>query len=287
MLFRSPVYTIDGLNYGTYTVTVTVLKAVSALNYGAEFYLDGIRVINPLDSTDANASVANSAYATDGEANMTVATLRQKLIGEAQINEDDTISWNEGDNFVLFTDTNGEITSAEEYKSNGPKEEVYLNNGQSVTFSLNEWDANTNKIYLGIKAPVGSGTVSINGNTLNINNATDCYYDISSYANITTDEDGVKTATFEVKATSSLISVTNIKVTGNAEFIIVGQDDTDVNGEEEEPSDNEDVFSIADDNVQSIESVSNSVVANEESAVESETVEETQGEINSEEGGEQ
>ncbi len=286
-LYNIPVYTIDGLNYGTYTVTVTVLKAVSALNYGAEFYLDGIRVINPLDSTDANASVANSAYATDGEANMTVATLRQKLIGEAQINEDDTISWNEGDNFVLFTDTNGEITSAEEYKSNGPKEEVYLNNGQSVTFSLNEWDANTNKIYLGIKAPVGSGTVSINGNTLNINNATDCYYDISSYANITTDEDGVKTATFEVKATSSLISVTNIKVTGNAEFIIVGQDDTDVNGEEEEPSDNEDVFSIADDNVQSIESVSNSVVANEESAVESETVEETQGEINSEEGGEQ
>lgn len=286
-LYNIPVYTIDGQNYGTYTVTVTVLKAVSALKYGADFYLDGIRVINPLNSKDANYSVANSAYATDGEANMTVATLRQKLIGEAQINEDDTISWNEGDNFVLFTDTNGKITSAEEYKSNGPKEEVYLNNGQSVTFSLTGWDANTNKIYLGIKAPVGSGTVSINGNTLNINNATDCYYDISSYANITTDKDGVKTATFEVKATSSLISVTNIKVTGNAEFIIVGQDDTDVNGEEEELSDNEDVFSIADDNVQSTESVSNSVVANEESAVESETVEETQGEVNSEEGGEQ
>ncbi|MDY4519650.1 MAG: fibro-slime domain-containing protein [Candidatus Spyradocola sp.] len=231
-LYNIPVYTNDGLNYGTYTVTVTVLKAVSALNYGAEFYLDGIRVINPLNSTDANASVANAAYATDGEANMAVVTLRQKLIGEAQINGDNTISWNEGDNFVLFTDTNGEIKTADEYKSNGPKEEVYLNNGQSVTFSLTNWDANTNKIYLGIKAPVGSGTVSINGNTLNINNATDCYYDISGYANITTDEDGVKTATFEIKATSSLISVTNIKVTGNAEFIIVNQEDKDFNGSE-------------------------------------------------------
>lgn len=161
---------------------------------------------------------------------MSVVTLRQKLIGEAQINEDDTISWNEGDNFVLFTDTNGAITTAEEYKSNGPKEEVYLNNGQSVTFSLYDWDSNTNKIYLGVKAPVGSGTVSINSNTLNINNTTDCYYDISSYANITTDEYGVKTATFKIEATSSLISVTNIKVTGNAKFTIVNEKNEDVSG---------------------------------------------------------
>lgn len=236
-LYNVPVFTIDELEYGTYTVTVTLMKANATISRGPTFYLDGIRVINPLNSADANASVANAAYATDGEANMTVVTLRQKLIGEAQINEDDTISWNEGDNFVLFTDTNGEITSAEEYKSNGPKEEVYLNkadgeDGQSVTFSLAGWDANTNKIYLGIKAPMGSGTVSINGNTLNINNATDCYYDISSYATITTDADGVKTATFEIKATSSLISVTNIKVTGNAEFTIVEGKNVDASGDE-------------------------------------------------------
>ncbi len=232
-LYNIPVFTYEAENYGTYTVTVTIAGGTNAQNYGKEFWLDGIRVINPLNSVDANASVANAAYATDGEANMTVVTLRQKLIGDAQINEEnDTISWNVGDNFVLFTDTNGAIESAEEYKSNGPKEEVYLNNGQSVTFSLTDWDANTNKIYLGVKAPVGSGTVSINGNTLNINNATDCYYDISNYANITTDEDNVKTATFTIKATSSLISVTNIKVTGNAEFTIVNSPNKDVGGSE-------------------------------------------------------
>ena len=231
-LYNIPVYTIDGLDYGTYTVRVTVLKKVNGVNSGSDFWLDGIRVINPLDDIDTYASIAKSAYATDGEANMKVVTLRQKLIGEAQINADDTISWNEGDNFVLFTDTNGKITSAEEYRSNGPKEEVYLNNGQSVTFSLTGWDTNTNKIYLGIKAPVGSGTVSINGNTLNINNATDCYYDISSYAAISTDESGEKTATFEIKATSSLISVTNIKVTGNAEFTIVEGKNVDASGNE-------------------------------------------------------
>lgn len=237
-LYNIPVYTRTMDNYGTYTVTVTLMKANKTLNRGNTFYLDGIRVMQPLADNAENVSIAKAAYATDGEANMTVATLREKLIGEAQLNEDDTISWNEGDNFVVFTDTNGAITFAEEYKSNGPKEEVYLNNGQSVTFSLSDWDANTNKIYLGIKAPLGSGNVSINARTLNIQNAADCYYDISSYADITTGEDGLKIATFEITATSSLISVTNIKVTGNAEFTIVQLKDDDVgadvdiNGEE-------------------------------------------------------
>lgn len=227
-LYNIPVFTYEADNYGTYNVTVTIPKANAALGYEKDFYLDGIRVKQPLVEAAENVDIAQAAYAADGEANMTVATLREKLIGEAQLNEDNTISWNEGDNFVLFTDNNGAITSAEDYRSNGPKEEVYLNKGQSVTFSLSDWDANTNKIYLGIKAPLGSGNVSINGNTLTINNAADCYYDISSYADITTDEDGVKIATFEIKATSSLISVTNIKVTGNAEFTIVQLKDDDV-----------------------------------------------------------
>lgn len=230
-LYNVPVFTEDGLNYGTYNVTVSIAKANGKLNYGKDFYLDGIRVINALNSEDANASVAKAAYATDGEANMTVATLRQKLLGEANINEDGTLSW-DGTNFVVFTDSNGEITAAEEYRSNGPKEEVYLNAGQSVTFSLYAWDANSNKIYLGVKAPLGSGSVSINGNTLNLSNAADCYYDISGYAQITTDENGVKTATFKVESTSSLVSITNIKVTGNAEFTIVEEDDVDVEGSE-------------------------------------------------------
>lgn len=237
-LYNIPVYTRTMDNYGTYTVTVTLMKANEKLNRGSTFYLDGIRVMQPLADDAENVRIAKAAYATDGEANMTVATLREKLIGEAQLKEDNKISWNEGDKFVVFTDTNGAITSAEEYRSNGPKEEVYLNKGQSVTFSLSGWDANTNKIYLGIKVPLGSGGVSINGNTLNLQNAADCYYDISNYATITTDADGVKIATFEIKAdATSLISVTNIKVTGNAEFTIVQGSDNDVSGDEGEAGD--------------------------------------------------
>ena len=139
------------------------------------------------------------------------------------MDEADKLVWIADDGFVVFTDSNGKIQSADEYKSNGPKEEVYLNNGQSVTFSLYNWDANSNKIYLGIKAPFGSGSVSINGNTLNINNAADYYYEISNAAiSQVEDDDGnlINIATLEIEATDGLISVTNIKVTGNAEFVI-------------------------------------------------------------------
>lgn len=48
-----------------------------------------------------------------------------------------------------------------------------------------------------MKAPTGSAVVSVNGHSITLNNAADCYYDISSYATITT-IDGEKVATFTV-----------------------------------------------------------------------------------------
>ena len=152
---------------------------------------------------------------------MTNVTLRNKLLREADLDDEGNPVWSEDGNFVLFTDVNGEMNTAEEYKSIGPKEEVYLNKNQSVTFSLYNWDPNTNKVYLGIKAPFGSGVATVGSTTLTISNAADCYYDITSYGAVTTDEDGVKTVTFTIASTDNLISLTNIKVTGNAKFTIV------------------------------------------------------------------
>lgn len=235
-LYNVPVFTYEADNYDTYTVTVTIGQKNEVFKYGGEFWLDGIRVIAPLSEEDINNPIAKSAYASDGEANMTIATLREKLLKESAVESDGGLVW-DGENFVIFTDSNDEIQTAEEYKSKGPKEEVYLNDGQSVTFSLKNWDANTNKIYLGIKAPFGNGRVTINGNTLNINNSVDCYYNISEYGTITTDEDGVQIATFKLTSTSNLISVTNIKVTGNVEFTIVDSKDTNVDGSEGDDED--------------------------------------------------
>ena len=232
-LYNIPVFTYADAEYGTYKVTVTIAGGANSKDFGKEFWLDGIRVFNPLDTTplyDDNATEeekalvtrVENAYISDEEAYMSNTTLRLKLLNDSTIlDEEGNINWTEDNGFVVFTDTNGEILDAAEYESNGPKEEVYLNERQSVTFSMTEWDTNANKIYLGIKAPFGTGTVSINGHTLNINNATDCYYDITAYANITTDSEGVVTATFKVEATSGLISVTNIKVSGDFVFTII------------------------------------------------------------------
>ena len=218
-LYNIPVYTIEGLDYGTYTVNVTVLKAVEVLKYGKDFYLDGIRVVSPLNPLSENGEVAVEAYSDDGEAGMVSATLRQKLLKDYTTDGENGLVWTNG-GFVVFTDSNGRVETADEYQSNGPKEELYLNAGQSVTFSLANWDADSNKIYLGIKAPVGAQSITIGSHPVTITNSADCYYDISGYGDITTVDD-VKVVTFKITAGNGLISLTNIKVTGDPDFAIV------------------------------------------------------------------
>ncbi|MCD7801309.1 MAG: hypothetical protein LUH09_00080 [Clostridiales bacterium] len=236
-LYNIPVFTWTasdyGYDYGTYTVSVTVYKANSTLERGSDFWLDGIRITNPLDSSDDYVNIANSAYATDGESGMTYVTLRNKLLTESTYldytdSEEGVLTW-DGNGFVVFTDTDGTVDTATTYQSDGPKEEVYLANGQSVTFSLANWDADSYDLYLGMKAPTGSGTVTIGSHSVNVNNATDCYYEISDYGTISTATDGTKVVTFTITATSdAIISLTNLKVTGNADFVIVAQGDEDV-----------------------------------------------------------
>lgn len=222
-LYNIPVFTYMAEEYGTYTVTVTLAVYNEMYKYGSDFWLDGIRVFNPMNMRSALAGIATDAYGADGEANMTNVTLREKLLADATTDgPDGSLDW-DGENFVIFTDTNGQIKTASEYQSKGPKEEVYLDDGQSVTFSLTNWDRNSNKIYLGIKAPMGAGSVSINKNTVTISNTCDCYYDISEYVTLSGGN-----ATFEIKASGAVISVTNIKVTGDVEFTIVDQPDFDL-----------------------------------------------------------
>lgn len=235
-MYNIPVFTWNAENYGTYQVEVSIAEKVG--KFGTAFNLDGIRVYNPIDpdGTGLDVTTAKNAYAADGEANCTVATLRDKLISDDMVDKGNGLVWADEKGFVIFTDTNDKITEASEYVSNGPKEEVYLNEGQSVTFSLAGWDPNTNKIYLGMKAPAGEATVSVNGHSVTLHNAADCYYDIS-YAHDITEIDGKKIATFTVKSTSGLVSVTNIKVTGNTKFAICRPKDENIDGSEGEDVD--------------------------------------------------
>ena len=183
VLYNIPVYTTGDLSYGTYTVVVTIAAqgtptAGNSQGSGGEFYLDGIRIVEPLNKA-ANENLttkALTAYETDGESNVDIVTLRYKMITEE---EEGLMSW-ETEGFAVFTDVNGEIKNAEEYKSAGPKEEVYLNKGQSIKFGVKYWHKNGYKLYLGMKAPMGSAEIKSGQSTRKLENTTDCYYDITS-----------------------------------------------------------------------------------------------------------
>lgn len=260
-LYNIPVYTQEDLPYGTYTVVATIAKAgtkgageVGNDGYqhsGKDFYLDGIRIVQPLNmhvtgyTEDENAypiydaitEKALGAYATDGEANVDIVTLRYKLITDA---EDGNNPWN----FVVLTDTNGEVKTAEEYTSIGPKEEVYLLPGQSVSFAIKYWHKDGYLLHLGMKAPFGTGKAQVGQTTFNLENATDCYYNITGMQfsiESETDDEGntYYVATYTISATDRIVSLTNLKVTGNYEFALIEDVDIDVNGSDGEGTDGE------------------------------------------------
>lgn len=226
-LYNVPVFTWNAETYGTYTVTVTIAKNNNGSTYGTDFWLDGIRVMNPMNPGSSNLTIAQDAYAADGESNMTFATLRNALLADTTQNESGELVW-DNKNFVVFTDTEGNVKDASTYQSNGPKEEVYLAEGQSVSFSLANWDADTNHLYLGIKAPMRAGTVQFGDDeSVAVNNTVDCYYDVAKHAEISK-VNGVKVATLTITNNSnSIISLTNIKVTGTPDFVIIPEKNTD------------------------------------------------------------
>lgn len=245
-LYNIPVYTQADLDYGTYTVVATIAKAgtkgagaVGDDGYqhsGKDFYLDGIRIVQPLN--ESNKTVVNEetgetitekalgAYSTDGEANVDIVTLRYKLITDA---EEGNNAWN----FVVLTDTNGQITTAEEYTSIGPKEEVYLMPGQSVSFAIKSWHKDGYLLHLGMKAPFGTAGVQVGQNTFELKNATDCYYNITDMQrSVVTADDGTYVAIYTISATDKIVSLTNLKVTGNYEFVLIEDTNDDVDGSE-------------------------------------------------------
>ena len=231
-LYNIPVYNNSGLGYGTYEVTVTVYKANTPVNgivdetgnlitgsdkSGSEFYLDGIRVYQPVVNDDR----AESAYASDGESNIALINIRSKIAADKEIGLG-------GDSFVTLTDINDNIQNPEDYTSIGPNEELYLNEGDyTASFCLLNWDSQRYNLYLGMKTP-GNNTASVQvgGRTVNLNNSADCYYDVSDYVTVEMldlDEDGTEETalgTLTISNATGLVSLTNIKVTGVDEFDI-------------------------------------------------------------------
>lgn len=164
--------------YGAYTLTLYVTTAAEDR---ATYYLDGVRVYNPIQGLEEE-NVVQEAYGAAGELGASFQGVREILIDAAKAPESEEV---EGAVFIdQMSDETGVVTSAVgTYQDYGPKNEVYLAKDQSIAFKVDDTQAN---YYLGIKAPNGATMAEVTNGTgkspLRIHAASDLYYKITPNA---------------------------------------------------------------------------------------------------------
>lgn len=193
ILYQIPVIKVSDLTYDNYNVTITVFYN-DAFEHNEDssydFWLDAIRVYEPLGPS------GNDSYKVDGEGYPQYIRLRDELAKNNGSVGTDT----------LFIEGKEDAKVAE-YTNLGPNNEVYLANGQAISFKLAN-NTNIATIQIGAKSPNAAGTqatMSVNGSATNIATATEMYYDITSAA-----KGQLVTIT---NIGDAILSLTNIKIT--------------------------------------------------------------------------
>ncbi len=161
-LYQIPVVSVQGLDYGTYHVTVGVNKAVNSiydfLSRGGDFYFDGIRIYDPIDVRGTNLTpeeqTALEVYKIHKEAYAHIKEVRNILLSADDFSA--LVGSTEG---AVFIDVNSsrvqpdgtieDVTypdniddddyftaDIQTYNKVGPKNEVYLAPSQAVAFKL-------------------------------------------------------------------------------------------------------------------------------------------------------
>ena len=189
-LYQIPVVSVQDLAHGTYYVSVMVNNLVNSsfefLRRGNEFYLDALRIYDPIDVSQepapngrGDAAIAYRAYCADAEAHPIIKEVRDILLsakdfhalnGEAPgaVFLDYTVT-QEGDT------TGSRITSAiETYNKVGPKNEVYLGPNQAIAFIMK-----VSSEQLPDRVDIGCKTVDGSSGILRVNlaaSANDSYH---------------------------------------------------------------------------------------------------------------
>lgn len=191
--YNTPCWTVDGMTYGTYTVVVRYVKGTT---YGLA--IDGFRVTNTLNPSDATT---NGFYADVGEANMQTAEIRNMVLAQANVNNNAIFGmsapmYQVGVNEVLdavFDDkdvisgaaiiasngtVNTNVTVDKDLVNIGPKNEIYLQQGQAVVMELT---GNYASVQVGMRSLTGAAvTYQINsGEEQTMNSTVDMYYKVN------------------------------------------------------------------------------------------------------------
>lgn len=199
-LYQIPVMKVSSLDYGTYTAVITVDYASffdKTGDHEYSFWLDAIRIYDPMGVDN------NETYTKDNEGFPQYIKLRKELVAE---NSSITTNTN-----LLFIDGKDKAEISE-YKNFGPNNEVYLANGQAISFKLNI-PAGTQiaSVQIGAKAPNGNAAkLVVNGVEVvsELKTATEMYYKIS--------QNGDNSITIANTGTG-ILSLTNLKITYSTE----------------------------------------------------------------------
>lgn len=196
--YQLPVVNFKGDNTpATYKVQITVGK-------GQTFYLDAIRIYNPIGNvSDYYGEESGVNYVSIREQSLkpSVFTVRGDVFIDAYLE-------NKAKTVTLSDNTSAEILN--EYTNYGRKTEVVIAPGKTVTLKL----ANASSfLELGARIDASApesvaggsedGKVTVNGNTINVNSSTDMYYTISADTNNNIEI---------INNTDKLIAITNLKL---------------------------------------------------------------------------
>ncbi len=160
-----------------------------------ENYFDGFRVYNPIQDT--------SAYLASEQGAKYYNIINNLAKSDNGIFTDITniFAYIEGATFSQ--------ASFADYQKKGPQNELYLSNStMGVTFNvnLNEGD----KVMISARAVSGAPKLTVNGNAIAINSATEMYYDITKYLTAT---NGVATVAI-TNSGDGLLSLNSLKLVG-------------------------------------------------------------------------
>lgn len=212
--YNVPIVSLSGLAHGTYTLQIAAVKSGSA---GAkDVYIDGFRVHGTLENQ------ANDVYTADQEDSPVFIELRDKVLAGLSVNTNEskyadqtaknalsqvyaTSSSTEGAVLLSTNDTFSSTTDVQDLLDNGPKNEIYLQPNQALTFKVT-----TNRVVqVGLKALDKATTYTITGKDTDqtLNASTDMFYEVKGK----TDDATEQTITI-TNTGNGILSITELKI---------------------------------------------------------------------------
>ena len=214
--YQVPVIKISGLDYGTYTVTISVIYGElfdNTRDNQYSFWLDAVRVYNPAGNT------LDSEYTKDGENNPNYVEVKKVILDSKALETDGAT----GATGAVFIDGKSENVSATEYANQGPNHEAYLAKKQAIAFQMLANETPTS-VQIGAKLASGdSANLQISGANCNkatsgklqLTTATDMYYELAGLG-WTEQADGtyLSNVITLTNTGAGIVSLTNIKFIG-------------------------------------------------------------------------